>query len=194
MHVSTDTTKIERAFFRSAEFKAMVRVGGAAFRPRMSGGFAAILDARQGYWAALNERYRTNKAAKGLDARRWVRTGRTLAALSKGPIMREGTRSGVRYKVTPGRWIAHIRVGLFGPRRGKRPGPEVQKKVFRNLNYGIDAAGKVTGGLRDKRGRKLSGRHARPLFTWSATERADIEKSVAIEAQAILDEAMRRPT
>lgn len=176
-----DPRPLERGFYKSARFKNLVRVASAAFTPRLTGGFDRAISALQGSWPALSEGWARDKAKQGWDARKWVRTGRTIAALAGGRPEREGTKAGIRFKLTPGRLWAVIRPTTFGPakrssrsrktKRGKsrKPANAVQKRIFNNLNYGIDAAGKAAAAgktIKSKRGRRMSGFPARSLFVW----------------------------
>lgn len=213
MASKVDLRKVSRAFYKSAEFKQIVRIGAAVFDPRLSGGFARVVAARQGEWPDLNAHYRAWKERKGLGNRKWVRTGKTLAALSQGPLPRkEGTRKGVHYYITPGRLWAIIRPMVFASkvpgqkRRAKakkvKAAPltkeerakkaeaknELQKKIFRNLNYGIDKHRKAKA-IRSKSRRILNGFPARSLFAWMKMDEAPVEKAIAKEAQAIFREA-----
>ncbi len=184
--------KVDRAFYKTREFANIVRVGAAAFRPKLMGGFRRMISELQGAWPDLSPGYAAQKARRGQDLRKWVRTGRTLKALSQGPIMKEGTRKGVRFKITPGRLIARLSIRTFGPARGKRPPATVQKKIFRNLNYGFGR--RVAGGFEfaGKGGRKevrSRGIPRRLLFVWRRSDVSDVEKSVAEEAQLIARES-----
>ncbi len=186
------TSKIDKAFYKSADFKRIVRVGAAAFEPRLTGGFERLINQQQGNWAPLNLQYQRWKERKGLDRRKWVRTGRTLAAMRSGKPEKEGTRKGVRYKVTPGRFLAIVRVSTFrSSGKGRKPGGKVQKKIFKNLNYGIDVARKAQKkgrAVKSKTGRVLSGFPARPLFEWYAGETQEIRKSIEAEVREIFKE------
>lgn len=181
--------KLDKAFYRSSTFAEIVRLGAAAFRPRLSGGFGRLIDKDQGRWADLHPAYLEQKKRGGLDKRKWVRTGRTLKALSQGPLKpKEGTQKGVRFKFTPGRLIATIMTVTFG-RRGKRPTRDVQKKIFKNLNYGIDSGKKSAKPIRSKSGRDLRGFPARRLFDWERGEMEELRKSLEVEIDAIFHDA-----
>lgn len=181
-------TKVDRAFFKSAEFRQIVRLGAAVFDPRMQGGFARLIQSQQSAWPELSAAYAEWKAKKGLSPDRWIATGRTQRALDAGELPRkEGTRKGVRFKITPGRLHATLRVATFG-RRGRKPGSEVQKRIFKNMNYGIDGQKKAKA-IRSKSGRILNGFPARPLFAWFRSDVKPIEQALDKEAQAIFRES-----
>lgn len=197
------TERVEKAFYKSAEFQRIVRVGAAAYKPRLTGGFERVINQQQGTWQPNSPQYARWKANLGLDRRTWVRTGRTLAAMNSGKPVAEGTKKGVRFKITPGRFLAIVRISMFGgkvpgagygKRGGKAPGKpngKVQKKIFKNMNYGIDKEGKAAKegrAVRSRTGRVLSGFPGRPLFEWQSGEMKEIRESVQEEVNAIFDE------
>lgn len=188
MFARIDTKKIDKAFFRTQAFKNLVRIASAVFAPRLSGGFADLIHRGQSSWPALNPQYLAWKKSHGKSPLKWVRTGKTLKALSQGRIEKEGTKKGVRFKITPGRLWAFLRVTTFKPNKGRKPKSDVQKKIFRNLNYGVDAKGKAN--LTDASGRRLSGRPSRSLFHWRRDEIPIVEQSAAKETQAIIKEGL----
>lgn len=194
MKVTPLRNKLDKGFYKSEKFANIVRIGAAAFEPRMTGGFAKRINAMQGSWPSLNDAYLAHKRKKGQDQRKWVRTGRTLAALSMGRFPKETVRKGVRYKITPGRLMAILSLRTFKPDNGKKPSTTVQKKIFKNAHYGIDTGKGVVGGVRGKRGQNLSGFPARPLFRWWADEIPEIEQSIAAETLRILEESFRGNT
>jgi hypothetical protein len=188
MASTINTTKMDRAFYKSARFEAMVRIGSAAFSAGTTGGFAEVIAGEQSRWGALNPDYAERKKRQGMSAEKWIRTGRTVAALSQGELRRkEGTTKKARYKVSPGRLIATLRpVAFRGSGKGKAPGPDAQKRIWKNLNYGI--RGGKRGPVRSKSGRIISGLPARSLVPWIVKLRAKIEEHVEAELQKILND------
>lgn len=198
------TEKVERAFYKSVDFQRIVRVGAAAFEPRLTGGFERLINQQQGAWKPNSKQYAEWKQRKGLDRRVWVRTGETLKAMNSGKPAGEGTAHGVRYKVTPGRFLAVLRVLRFGTKvegveygkkggrkRNKMPTRGVQKKIYKNLNYGIDVARKAQKegkAVKSKSGKVLSGFPARRLFWWQSGEIQEIRESIEKEVKAIMQE------
>lgn len=181
-----DTTRVERAFRRVSVPKNLKRLGAAVYDHKLSGGFEQALALGQSTWKSLDPNYKQQKAKKGYDARMWVRTGRTLKALTQGPLpRREGTSKGVRYKLIPGRWRANIRVTTFKPRRGKKPDDATQKKIFRNLNKGIDSQRQSKTAIGSK-GRDWRGFPARDLFTWLPSDEAPRAAAIVAEQTAIM--------
>lgn len=190
----TGMNKVRKGFYKSAEFRQVVRIGAAAYSAGTEGGFERIITGRQGEWAELHPAYQEQKRRDGKDPRKWIRTGRTLKALSQGKLpSKEGTSKGLRYKITPGRLLAVMRPTVFkGARRGRKPAANVQKKIWKNLNYGIDGDGGARSGgrlIKDKRGRVLNGRPGRYLGGWVVPLKRDIEASIERETAEILREA-----
>ena len=193
-HNKTDMFKVRKAFYKSAEFKNIVRIGAAVYDPGLDGEFEGMINAKQGEWAPLHPVYAKQKQQQGHDSRKWVRTGRTLKALSQGELpRREGTSKGVRFKVNrQGRkLIAMIRPAAFRG-SGKKPPAAIQKKIWKNLNWGIDVGGKAASQgrlVKDKRGRLLNRRPGRDLMTgWAKGMESQISKSVEKETAKILSE------
>jgi hypothetical protein len=183
--------KVERAFYKSAEFQEAVRAGAAAFSVGTKGGFGGLISRQQSTWADLHPAYADQKRREGKDPRKWVRTGRTLQVLSQGALPRkEGSRKGLRYKITPGRLWATLRPEVF--KGGKtKPGKDVQKKIWKNLNYGIDVAGVAEGKgktVRDKKGRRLSRRPGRNLTRWAKGLEPEIAQEILKELLLVLED------
>lgn len=189
MKAKFNTRRLEKGFFKSSEFKNLERIGAAAFEPRMSGGFAKLIDERQGEWAPLSEQYKRDKARRGQSTKKMERTGRMRTALSQGRPPKQGTRKRVKFRI--GRnLLAYVRFRGFKPNKGKYPAKDQQEKIAKNLEYGIDSGGRAR--LKDRAGRRLSGRQGRPLFRWRREEIPAVEAAVAREASKILAEENKR--
>ena len=200
-----DTSKVSKAFFRSVEWKNIVAMGQAFFQKRLTGGFRAMANKNQGKWAALSPAYLEWKKRHGLDPRKWIRTGATMAALSSGRPTGDGhgrVVKGIRFKVTRGRRIrATVRAVVFrgvkfggksAKPRGKRGSKDLQARIYKILNWGIDAQkrGLLKGKrIRDKNRRVMNGFPARVLYRWDRGEMGPIVQDVEREMSRILKEA-----
>lgn len=183
-----NTSRITYAFRKTDGFKTYVRIGAAAFRPRLTDGTEKIVNQAQSSWAALHPAYAAAKQRQGQDPRKWVRTGRTLRAMTNNVPTREGTRKGLRFKIQSNR-RAIIRPAVFGPLRGKRPNTEVQKKILAILTKGVRLGKGAKASAKNKRLAGKTGRPGRELLSWQKSEVPAVTTSVEKEMAAIMREA-----
>jgi len=177
------TFKIDKAFRQTAQFEEMQRVASAAFEPRLTGGFEKIINARQSSWSPLNTTYAEWKAKNGLDSRKWIRTGRTLKAMSQGRIEKEGTKRGMRFKFQRNGKATLTPRTFDKKKRGKKSG-RTRKSTGRNVT-GTKLQERILGRMQYDDGRK------RPLFTWTEEELPDLLKAVSVEFLKSIGKAVK---
>jgi hypothetical protein len=157
-----DTVALAKRLKKLADRRELLRLAMAAFAVRtQAGGFEKVINAASG-WPELSPVYAAAKAKRGQDSRRWVRTGRTLRALTQGRLQpKESNQKGARVRLSRN-GIAVLTVSTFGPQRGAKPAARVQEAIL----FG-----------QEKR---------RPLMQWKRGEMKAIQKMVADEIAAIL--------
>lgn len=100
----SDKRKIDKAFKQSAEGKAIVGIGAAAFKTALTDGLSNSISSNQASWKPLSKSY---AAAKGSDTK-WVKSGRLRKAITNNAPIKEGIRKGVLFKIDWKRLNAYI--------------------------------------------------------------------------------------
>jgi hypothetical protein len=158
------TDQLERRLKRLAERREVLRIAMAAFGVRTEGGQQKIVSQKQSEWEDLHPATAKAKARRGQDPRKWVRTGRTIEALSQGRLEpKTSAQKGVR--VTLSKSLNAVLVPeTFRPDKGRKPKKEDQRAILF---------------MHDRR---------RPFLKWYRDEVAAIEAKVAKEIEAIMAE------
>lgn len=162
------TEQKERQIKRLADRREMLRIAMAAFGVRTEGGQARLVENKQSEWEELHPATSRAKARRGQDPRKWIRTGRTLAALTQGRLEpKTSPQKGVRVTLSKA-MNATLVPETFRPDRGRKPKKDDQRAIFF---------------MHDRR---------RPFLRWLREEVKAIEAKVAAEVQSIMAERGRR--
>lgn len=195
MASTIDTTKAQRALERAAQDEATRRIGAAAFRKPFTDGLRNIVQSAN--FPPNSPRWLAKKQAKGWGNKPWLRTGKTLDAISDNPpVDRLKTQGRVRFGLNRKAAMAFAQPRAFTDGRGRRfLRADDQEKVLNVHQRGSEmqrmregAAKKgvsVAEYLEDASLGSATGKivPARPLMRWvsewfKAIER-DVEKAIA---------------
>jgi len=151
-----------KAFLQTTQGKSLVTISSWAFNTPLTTGFAKAIDANQGSWQPVAQRYARAKQLHGHSNLSWVRTGKTLKALKQGKPKEKSpsTTKGVKFQLDRKSAYAYIEPKTIGK------GPRGKKDAMYAAN------------------------HYRELFDWSKQSMAALEKDVAKGLQIALEREM----
>ena len=204
-----DTTRVQKAFRRAAKDPALAAIAVAVYQKPLRDGLQARLLHRS--WPPNSPEWLAAKRRKGWGQQPWVRTGRTLQAITNNPPEKLGTRKGIKVGVNWRNAVAFLLPRTFTDAKGKRLPAKAQEMVFNTHRYG-GAVSKIRSGWRAMLGRggresfrdylfgtygpknraqaaALSGHDGippRPLFAWAKEWSPDMTEDVEQAVQRIL--------
>ena len=185
-----DTTKVQRAFERAAQDEAAKRIGAAALRKPFTDGLKNIVQGAD--FPPNSLRWLARKQQKGWGDKPWIRTGKTLEALSNNPPTEAlKTQGGVKFGFNRRKGQAFgIPRSLTGHNDRKRLKAKRQGKVLRTLQQGSrlhrlrEGAAKAGQSI-GKYVESIPGASAtgmllppRPLMRWERSWMKEIERDV----------------
>lgn len=189
-----DTSRVVRGFKRLEKDPVLAEIAVAAYQKPLRDGLVGRLN--NANWPQNSREWAARKRKKGWGGKPWVRTGKTLRAISNNAPSKLGAKRGMKVGVNWRSARAFAVPRVFTDGRGARLPGERQELVFNTLKRG-SAMAKLKKNA-SKRGRSLKDVlsealgpkknamtiPARPLFAWSRDWEPEMVRDI--------DEAVKR--
>lgn len=130
------TTRSKRAFKKLEKDPVLADLAVAGFKYPVTKGLRLELEKRQGTWAPNAPEYAERKRQQGHGAQPWVRTGRTLKAITANVFKTLGTKKGLKLGMNWRNLRAFASPRTFTDSKGAKLPPEKQSLVFNTLRKG----------------------------------------------------------